>query len=140
MLTAFRLSSFTGQVNTGAIGQDAFQEVDTIGITRPCVKHNFLVKDVRNLAETIKKAFYIAKSGRPGPVVIDLPKDITAAKCEYSYPKDIDIRSYRPISKGHLGQIKKSSSTINQCRKTAYSCWGRRNLCKCQRTAPALCQ
>ena len=99
---------FTGQVNTGAIGQDAFQEVDTIGITRPCVKHNFLVKDVRNLAETIKKAFYIAKSGRPGPVVIDLPKDITAAKCEYSYPKDIDIRSYRPISKGHLGQIKKA--------------------------------
>lgn len=99
---------FTGQVNTGAIGQDAFQEVDTIGITRPCVKHNFLVKDVRNLAETIKKAFYIAKSGRPGPVVIDLPKDITAAKCEYFYPKDIDIRSYRPISKGHLGQIKKA--------------------------------
>ena len=78
---------FTGQVNTSAIGQDAFQEVDTIGITRPCVKHNFLVKDVRDLAETIKKAFYIAKSGRPGPVVIDLPKDITAAKCEYSYPK-----------------------------------------------------
>lgn len=99
---------FAGQVNTGAIGQDAFQEVDTIGITRPCVKHNFLVKDVKDLAKTIKKAFYIAKTGRPGPVVIDLPKDVTAAKCEYSYPKEIDIRSYKPISKGHLGQIKKA--------------------------------
>ncbi len=98
----------TGQVNTTAIGQDAFQEVDTIGITRSCVKHNFLVKDVKDLALTIKKAFYIAKTGRPGPVVIDLPKDVSAAKCEYVYPKSIEMRSYKPVMKGHLGQIKKA--------------------------------
>ncbi len=103
---------FTGQVNTGAIGQDGFQEVDTIGITRPCVKHNFLVKDVKDLAPTIKKAFYIAKTGRPGPVVIDLPKDVTAAKCEYNYPKTVDIRSYKPVLKGHQGQIKKALQSI----------------------------
>ncbi|MCD8339131.1 MAG: acetolactate synthase 3 large subunit, partial [Burkholderiales bacterium] len=103
---------FTGQVNTGAIGQDGFQEVDTIGITRPCVKHNFLVKDVKDLAPTIKKAFYIARTGRPGPVVIDLPKDVTAAKCEYNYPKTVDIRSYKPVLKGHQGQIKKALQSI----------------------------
>lgn len=103
---------FTGQVNTTAIGQDAFQEVDTVGITRPCVKHNFLVKDVKDLAGTIKKAFYIAKTGRPGPVVIDLPKDITAAKCEYHYPKTCEMRSYRPVLKGHLGQIRKALTCL----------------------------
>ncbi|MDH5435212.1 MAG: acetolactate synthase 3 large subunit [Gammaproteobacteria bacterium] len=99
---------FTGQVPTSLIGNDAFQEVDSIGITRPCVKHNFLVKDVKDLATTIKKAFYIATTGRPGPVVIDIPKDVTAQKCEYSYPKKISMRSYNPVVKGHLGQVKRA--------------------------------
>jgi len=100
----------TGQVPTPFIGSDAFQEVDTVGITRPCVKHNFLVKDVRDLAETIKKAFYIATSGRPGPVVVDVPKDITDPniKIPYRYPTSIKMRSYNPVKKGHLGQIKKA--------------------------------
>ncbi|MHB1951413.1 MAG: biosynthetic-type acetolactate synthase large subunit [Acidiferrobacteraceae bacterium] len=87
---------FTGQVMTYLIGDDAFQEVDAIGITRPCVKHNFLVKDVRDLAMTIKKAFYIASTGRPGPVVVDIPKDVTAQRTEYLYPKKISMRSYNP--------------------------------------------
>ncbi len=100
----------TGQVPTPFIGSDAFQEVDTVGITRPCVKHNFLVKDVRLLAETIKKAFYIATSGRPGPVVVDIPKDITDPniKVHYQYPKTVKLRSYNPVKRGHLGQIKKA--------------------------------
>lgn len=100
----------TGQVPTPFIGSDAFQEVDTVGITRPCVKHNFLIKDVRDIAETMKKAFYIATSGRPGPVVVDIPKDITDPnkKIPYDYPKKIRMRSYSPVLKGHLGQIKKA--------------------------------
>ena len=98
----------TGQVPSHAIGQDAFQECDTVGITRPCVKHNFLVKDVRDLAQTIKKAFYIAQSGRPGPVLVDIPKDITTHKTEFDYSKPVEMRSYRPAEKGHLGQIKKA--------------------------------
>ena len=98
----------SGQVPTTYIGQDAFQECDTVGITRPCVKHNFLVKDVRDLAATIKKAFYIASTGRPGPVVVDVPKDITAAKCKFEYPTEIKLRSYNPVVKGHSGQIKKA--------------------------------
>ncbi|MCL4315488.1 MAG: acetolactate synthase 3 catalytic subunit [Gammaproteobacteria bacterium] len=98
----------TGQVHTYAIGSDAFQEVDSVGITRPCVKHNFLVKDVRDLATTIKKAFFIATTGRPGPVVVDVPKDVTAHKTEYSYPKKVSIRSYKPVTEGHPGQIKKA--------------------------------
>jgi acetolactate synthase-1/2/3 large subunit len=98
----------TGQVPTHAIGQDAFQEVDTVGITRPCVKHNFLVKDVRELAATIKKAFYIAASGRPGPVLVDIPKDVSMAKTAYEYPQTISLRSYNPVVKGHSGQIKKA--------------------------------
>jgi acetolactate synthase I/II/III large subunit len=100
----------TGQVPTHAIGQDAFQECDTVGITRPCVKHNFLVKDVKDLAVTIKKAFYIAGSGRPGPVVVDIPKDITSPgqKARFDYPKSISMRSYNPATKGHAGQIKKA--------------------------------
>ncbi len=99
---------FTGQVPTSLIGNDAFQEVDSIGISRPCVKHNFLVKDVNDLAVTIKKAFYVATTGRPGPVVVDIPKDITAHRCEYKYPKRIKMRSYNPVVKGHSGQIKKA--------------------------------
>jgi acetolactate synthase-1/2/3 large subunit len=98
----------SGQVPTAAIGQDAFQEVDTVGITRPCVKHNFLVKDARDIASTIKKAFYLAKTGRPGPVLVDIPKDITVAKAEYDYPQTISMRSYNPVVKGHQGQIKKA--------------------------------
>ncbi|MDY6956539.1 MAG: biosynthetic-type acetolactate synthase large subunit [Pseudomonadota bacterium] len=98
----------TGQVPTGVIGSDAFQEVDSVGITRPCVKHNFLVKDVADLAATIKKAFYIATSGRPGPVVVDIPKDVLIARSEFSYPERVDMRSYRPVDKGHPGQIRKA--------------------------------
>ena len=98
----------TGQVPTHAIGLDAFQECDTVGITRPCVKHNFLVKDVKDLALTIKKAFYLAKSGRPGPVLVDIPKDVTSAKCPFEYPESVTMRSYNPVVKGHPGQIKKA--------------------------------
>src|SRR5512135_3335244 len=93
----------TGQVPTAAIGLDAFQEVDTVGITRPCVKHNFLVKDVKDLASTLKKAFYLAQTGRPGPVLVDIPKDVTQAKAEFKYPKTISLRSYNPVTKGHAG-------------------------------------
>ena len=103
---------FSGQVPTALIGNDAFQEVDAVGITRPCVKHNFLVKDVRNLAETVKKAFYIATTGRPGPVLVDLPKDVTIAKAEYHYPKKVKLRSYNPTVKGHAGQIRKAVDLI----------------------------
>jgi acetolactate synthase-1/2/3 large subunit len=102
----------TGQVPTAAIGQDAFQESDTVGITRPCVKHNFLVKDVKDLASTIKKAFYIASTGRPGPVVVDIPKDITTHKFEFEYPEKVTMRSYNPVTKGHAGQIKKAIQAL----------------------------
>jgi acetolactate synthase-1/2/3 large subunit len=104
----------TGQVPTPAIGSDAFQEVDCIGITRPCVKHNFLVKDVRELAETLKKAFYVASSGRPGPVVVDIPKDVTLpdVKIPYEYPADVTLRSYNPVTRGHTGQMKKALDLI----------------------------
>lgn len=104
----------TGQVPSPFIGSDAFQEVDTVGITRPCVKHNFLVKDVNDLAETFKKAFHIASTGRPGPVVIDIPKDITdpGIKVPYDYSEKISMRSYNPVTKGHYGQIKKALGLI----------------------------
>jgi len=102
----------TGQVPTHAIGQDAFQEVDAVGITRPCVKHNILVKDVRELASTIKKAFHIARSGRPGPVLVDIPKDVTAASCKFEYPDSVSMRSYNPVVKGHPGQIKKAAQLL----------------------------
>ncbi|RJQ46830.1 MAG: acetolactate synthase 3 catalytic subunit [Gammaproteobacteria bacterium] len=107
----------TGQVPTHAIGSDAFQEVDSVGITRPCVKHNFLVKDVKDLATTIKKAFFIATTGRPGPVVVDVPKDVTAQKTEYSYPKRVSIRSYKPVTEGHPGQIKKAVDLLLSARR-----------------------
>ncbi len=108
---------FTGQVPTHLIGNDAFQEVDAIGVTRPCVKHNFLVKNVEDLASTIKKAFYVATTGRPGPVVVDLPKDITADSCEYEYPDRVDMRSYKPVLKGHTGQIKRAVDLIATAKK-----------------------
>ncbi|MEK9771454.1 MAG: biosynthetic-type acetolactate synthase large subunit [Nitrosomonadales bacterium] len=107
----------TGQVPTFAIGEDAFQECDTVGITRPCVKHNFLVKKIEDIASTIKKAFYIASTGRPGPVVVDIPKDITAEKAVFNYPKNIELRSYNPVTKGHQGQITKALELLIQAKK-----------------------
>ena len=98
----------TGQVPTAAIGEDAFQECDTVGITRPAVKHNFLVKDVNQLAVTIKKAFHIATTGRPGPVLVDIPKDVSNQPAPFHYPEQISLRSYSPVTKGHAGQIKKA--------------------------------
>jgi len=102
----------TGQVPTPAIGLDAFQECDTVGITRPVVKHNFLVKDVRDLATTIKKAFHIARTGRPGPVVVDVPKDVSVKTCSFSYPERVEMRSYSPAKKGHGGQIRKAMQLL----------------------------
>jgi acetolactate synthase-1/2/3 large subunit len=107
----------SGQVPTAAIGQDAFQECDTVGITRPCVKHNFLVKDVRELAATVKKAFYIARTGRPGPVLIDIPKDVSKTPCKFEYPKTVALRSYSPITKGHSGQIRKAIGLLLQAKR-----------------------
>ncbi|WP_232351949.1 acetolactate synthase 3 catalytic subunit [Inhella proteolytica] len=98
----------TGQVPTAAIGLDAFQECDTVGITRPVVKHNFLVKDVKDLALTMKKAFHIARTGRPGPVVVDIPKDVSLHKTALEYPQTLHMRSYQPVKKGHPGQIRKA--------------------------------
>ncbi len=108
---------FSGQVPKALIGNDAFQEVDAIGISRPCVKHNFLVEDVTELAATIKKAFFVASSGRPGPVLVDIPKDITADVTEYHYPDSVDIRSYRPKTRGHPGQIRKAAQLIRTARR-----------------------
>jgi len=102
----------SGQVPTHAIGLDAFQEVDTVGITRPCVKHNFLVKNITELATTIKKAFYIASTGRPGPVLVDIPKDVSQQKTAFAYPESVVMRSYHPVTKGHSGQIKKAAQLI----------------------------
>jgi acetolactate synthase-1/2/3 large subunit len=98
----------TGQVPTHAIGLDAFQECDTVGITRPIVKHNFLVKDVRDMADVMKKAFHIARSGRPGPVVVDIPKDVSFNKTPTRVPRAVEMRSYNPVRKGHGGQIRKA--------------------------------
>ncbi len=107
----------SGQVPTAAIGLDAFQEVDTVGITRPCVKHNFLVRDARDIAATIKKAFHIASTGRPGPVLVDIPKDVSAQRCEYEYPATVNMRSYNPVVKGHSGQIRKAVQTLLEARR-----------------------
>src|SRR5919197_4735865 len=102
----------TGQVPTPAIGLDAFQECDTVGITRPIVKHNFLVKDVRELAMTVKKAFHIARTGRPGPVVVDIPKDVSLKTAPFQYPERVEMRSYNPVKKGHGGQIRKAAQLL----------------------------
>src|SRR5579864_1525026 len=107
----------TGQVPTAAIGQDAFQECDTVGITRPCVKHNFLVKNVADVAVTMKKAFYLATTGRPGPVLVDIPKDISQATTEFSYPKSVSLRSYNPVTKGHAGQIRKAVQLLLEAKR-----------------------
>lgn len=102
----------TGQVPTSLIGLDAFQEVDTVGITRPIVKHNFLVRDVDTLADTLKKAFHLATTGRPGPVLVDIPKDVQNAKTDYHYPESVDLRSYSVVTKGHTGQMRKAVDLI----------------------------
>ena len=107
----------TGQVPTAAIGLDAFQECDTVGITRPVVKHNFLVKDVRDLAMTMKKAFHIARTGRPGPVVVDIPKDVSLATTAFSYPAVVEMRSYNPVRKGHGGQIRKAVALLMSAKR-----------------------
>jgi acetolactate synthase-1/2/3 large subunit len=109
----------TGQVATQFIGSDAFQEVDSVGITRPCVKHNFLVKNIEDLAKTLKKAFYVATTGRPGPVVVDIPKDVTtpSIKIDYEYPKTVAMRSYNPVEKGHPKQIKQAVDIILTAKK-----------------------
>jgi len=116
-LDSIPLVVFTGQVPTSLIGNDAFQEVDSIGITRPCVKHNFLVTDIKDLATTIKKAFYVATTGRPGPVVVDIPKDVTAQRAEYYYPPDVSLRSYNPVVKGHIGQVKRAVQLMSTARR-----------------------
>src|SRR5450830_205176 len=107
----------SGQVPTPVIGMDAFQEVDMVGITRTCVKHNFLIKDIKDIAPTIKKAFYIAATGRPGPVVVDIPKDITQQLYHFEYPKSVEMRSYSPILKGYTGQIKKAVKLMLEAKR-----------------------
>ncbi len=108
---------FTGQVSTALIGNDAFQEADIVGITRPITKHNFLVRDVAELASTIRKAFYISSSGRPGPVLVDLPKDVINAVTEFEYPEKIEMRGYKPNFLGHQNQIKKAAEIIRKAKK-----------------------
>ncbi|MBC8317041.1 MAG: biosynthetic-type acetolactate synthase large subunit [Desulfobulbaceae bacterium] len=108
---------FTGQVPTGLIGNDAFQEVDIVGITRPCTKHNYLVKDPKDLVATIREAFHIARTGRPGPVLVDLPKDVMAAKVDFNEPKPVDMRTYKPTYEPHLGQIQKACKAILKAKK-----------------------
>ena len=108
----------SGQVPTAAIGLDAFQECDTVGITRPIVKHNFLVKDARDMADVMKKAFHIARSGRPGPVVVDIPKDVSFNKALYTgYPESVEMRSYNPVRKGHSGQIRKALQLLMSAKR-----------------------
>ena len=107
----------SGNVPTYAIGEDAFQEADTVGITRPIVKHNFLVKDVKDLPLVLKKAFHIAQTGRPGPVLIDIPKDVSAAKGPFTYPETLEMRSYNPVVKGHSGQIRKAIALLQEAER-----------------------
>jgi len=107
----------SGNVPTYAIGEDAFQEADTVGITRPVVKHNFLVKDVKDLPLVLKKAFHIAQTGRPGPVLIDIPKDVSAAKGPFVYPETLEMRSYNPVIKGHSGQIRKAVALLQEAER-----------------------
>lgn len=107
----------SGQVPSHYIGEDAFQEVDAVGITRPCVKHNFLVKDAKDIASTMKKAFYLAKSGRPGPVLVDIPKDVSNQKAEYSYPATVNIRSYHPQTHGDVAQIKRAAHLLIEAKR-----------------------
>jgi acetolactate synthase-1/2/3 large subunit len=107
----------TGQVPTPLIGNDAFQEADMCGITRPCTKHNFLVKDIKDLAKTLKEAFYIARTGRPGPVLVDLPKDVQVSSYEFDYPESVSLRGYKPTYSGNIRQIEKAAQMILAARK-----------------------
>ncbi len=109
--------AFTGQVPTHLIGNDAFQEADNVGITRSCTKHNFLVKDGKDLAPIIREAFYIASTGRPGPVHVDLPKDVLVKEVEFHYPEKVHLRSYNPTYEGHPGQIKKAAKALMRARR-----------------------
>jgi len=111
------LVAFTGQVSTNLIGNDAFQEADNVGISRPCTKHNVLVKDVHDLAQTIKEAFYIATSGRPGPVLVDIPKDVSTERAEFKYPDKVSLRGYNPTITGNKHQIKQAAEEIMKARK-----------------------
>ena len=115
---------FSGQVPTMLIGNDAFQEADIVGITRPCTKHNYLVKDVKDLAQTIREAFHIASTGRPGPVLIDLPKDVTTTTAEFTWPKKVDIRSYNPTYHGNKWMIKQAIQMISKAKKPVIMCGG----------------
>ncbi len=108
---------FSGQVPTALIGNDAFQEADNIGLSRPCTKYNFLVKDVNDLAQTIKEAFYIANTGRPGPVLVDIPKDISMDKGEFHYPKSVSIRGYNPTYDGSKWKIKQAADAIMKAKR-----------------------
>ena len=108
---------FTGQVPTALIGNDAFQEADNIGLSRPCTKYNFLVKDVNDLAQTIKEAFYIASTGRPGPVLVDIPKDISMDKADFKYPDSVSIRGYNPTYEGSKWKIKQAADAIMKSRR-----------------------
>ena len=118
MLDSTPIVVISGQVNSTLIGSDAFQEADVVGITRPCTKYNYLVKDVNDLAKTLKEAFYLARSGRPGPVLVDVPKDITAHECVFEYPKTVDLPSYKPTFRGHNLQVKKALDLIQHYDKT----------------------
>src|SRR3989442_4560056 len=111
------LVAFTGQVSTTLIGNDAFQEADNVGISRPCTKHNVLVKDVNDLARTIKEAFYIATTGRPGPVLVDIPKDVSTDKAEFKYPDKVKLRGYNPTVTGNKHQIKQAAEVIMSAKK-----------------------
>ncbi len=111
------LVCFSGQVPTSLIGNDAFQEADNVGLSRPCTKYNFLVKDVKDLAITIKEAFYIATTGRPGPVLVDIPKDVSMDKTEFIYPNSISIRSYNPVYEGNKWQIKQAAEVMTKAKK-----------------------
>ncbi len=108
---------FTGQVPTALIGNDAFQEVDIVGITRPCTKHNYLVKDVNDLARVIKEAFHLARTGRPGPILVDLPKDVMQAQTEFRYPRKVDLPGYRPTLEAHMGQVKRAIQLVRKSKK-----------------------
>src|SRR5256714_8135982 len=117
LMDSIPIVAFTGQVPTHLIGNDAFQEADNVGITRPCTKHNFLVKDGKDLAPIVREAFHIASTGRPGPVHVDLPKDILVKEAEFVWPDKVSLRSYNPTYEGHLGQIKKAARSLVRAKR-----------------------
>jgi acetolactate synthase-1/2/3 large subunit len=130
----------TGQVPTELIGNDAFQEVDIVGITRPCTKHNYLVKRVEDLARVIKEAFYLARSGRPGPILVDLPKDVLKATTEFKYPKKVEMKSYRPTYSAHPGQIEKAAAAMQKARKPVIYAGGGALSSRCSPELQALAE